>query len=179
LYLQQYFESVRDRVELVEFAPTPPLRRFIKKFPQVNYRSADLYSDDVEDKVDLTRMDIYSAGQFDFLISSHMLEHIEDDFAAMRELHRILKPGGAGIVMVPIDLSLNEVYENPALKTEEERWKHFAQYDHVRLYSKEGFIRRLESVGFRVEQLGSDHFGSEKLEKAGIHRRSVLYVVHK
>lgn len=179
LYLTEYFDSNRKPINLVEFAPTPQLRRFITCFSQINYRSADLVSDDVDDKVDLTRMDTYLNEQFDFFISSHMLEHIPDDIAAMSELHRILKPGGRGIVMVPVDLSLNEIYENPQIITEADRWKHFGQFDHVRLYSKAGFVQRLESVGFRVEQLGHSHFGQDKFQNAGIHPRSVLYVVHK
>lgn len=179
LYLTEYFESVRTPIDLVEFAPTPQLRRFIKRFAQINYRCADLFSDDVDDKVDLTQMDAYSDERFDFFISSHMLEHIPDDIAAMKELHRILKHGGRGIVMVPIDLSLAEVYENPQITAAADRWKHFGQFDHVRLYSKAGFIQRLESVGFRVEQAGQSHFGPEKFQRAGIHPRSILYIAHK
>jgi ubiquinone/menaquinone biosynthesis C-methylase UbiE len=37
----------------------------------------------------------YADGTFDRVIASEVLEHIPDDVAAMRELARVLKPGGA------------------------------------------------------------------------------------
>jgi predicted SAM-dependent methyltransferase len=179
VYLKDYLESSTGNVDLVEFGPTPQLSNFIKGFANVKYRSADLYRELADDVVDLTNMTAYRDESFDFVICSHMLEHIDDDEAASRELFRILRKGGKGIVMVPIDLSLKENYEKPEVVTDEGRWKHFGQFDHVRLYSKAGFIGLLEDAGFDVEQLGVEHFGKEVFKKAGVHDRSVLYIVTK
>ena len=38
---------------------------------------------------------------FDLIEASHVLEHLSGPFLAMKELHRILKPGGKLIVKVP------------------------------------------------------------------------------
>jgi ubiquinone/menaquinone biosynthesis C-methylase UbiE len=124
-------------------------------------------------------MTIYGDDTFDFFVCSHVLEHIPDHRTAVAELFRILRPGGSGIVMVPIDLSLDENYENPAAATAAERWQHFCQDDHLRLYSKPGFLRLLEDAGFEIKQFGSDYFGDEILERAGVHGRSVLYIAVK
>ena len=43
----------------------------------------------------------FADGTFDRVIASEVLEHIPDDVAAMRELARVLKPGGAMAVTVP------------------------------------------------------------------------------
>jgi len=43
----------------------------------------------------------FEDGSFDRIIASEVMEHIPDDEAAMRELHRILKPGGVVAVTVP------------------------------------------------------------------------------
>jgi len=95
----------------------------------------------------------------------------------MAELYRILKPGGWGIVMVPILLTLTNVYEGASIRSEADSWKYFQQGDHVRLYSKQGFMRGLEDAGFRVNQLGIDYFGADLFDKHGIDPRSVLCVV--
>ena len=135
--------------------------------------------DGVDDVVDITQMEIYRDNTFNFFICSHILEHIDNDRKAMSELYRVLKRGGKGIAMAPIVLSLQEDYENPEITTPEGRWKHFGQDDHVRMYSKFGFIDKLQSTGFLVNQLDINFFGSETFDKHGVHHRSVLYIVEK
>lgn len=43
----------------------------------------------------------FSADEFDEILASHILEHLDKPFEIMKELHRILKPGGKLIVKVP------------------------------------------------------------------------------
>lgn len=180
LYFQKEISEVKVGFKLLDIAPSRSLQNFIQtKYPDTNYRSADLMMAGVNDVVDITQMDIYEDNNFDFFICSHVLEHIQDDRKAMSELYRVLRPGGKGIAMVPIMLSLEEDYENPEITTPEGRWKHFGQDDHVRMYSKPGFIDKLTSTGFLVHQLDINYFGSETFDKHGIHPRSVLYIVEK
>lgn len=179
LYLQQRLDAASPPLALLDVAPAPALQQFLSGFPAVQIRTADLYMADVDDRVDLMDMHQYRDAQFDVFICSHVLEHVPDDRRAMKELHRVLKPGGFGIAMVPIHLGLSEISENPAIEDEGDRWKYFGQNDHVRLYSKQGFIERLEATGFRVEQLDERCFGAAAFARHGIHPRSVLYVVHR
>ena len=115
----------------------------------------------------------------DVFLCSHVLEHIPDDRKAMRELHRILKPGGFGIVLVPLFPGVDDTHEDPAIDTIELRAKYFSGGDHVRQYGKRDFLARLMAAGFDVEQLGIDYFGKEAFRTAGIAANSILYVVHK
>lgn len=179
IYLSQYFSKTTGTVHLLDIAPDNRLGSFIKKHANVQYRTMDLMRDDVDDRIDITDMNVYSEGRFDFFICSHVLEHIPGDIAAMKELYRVLKKGGKGIVMVPINLQLETTMEDPACTDEALRWKYFFQNDHVRMYSKNDFISRLSVVGFTVEQLGIDYFSKEVFEKNAIWPTSVLYVVHK
>ena len=43
----------------------------------------------------------FTDGQFDEVYASHVLEHLDKPFLIMKELHRILKPGGVLRVKVP------------------------------------------------------------------------------
>ncbi len=180
VYLKQKFETqTRKESTFLDIAPDKDFTKYIKNFDFIQYRTADLYMEGVDDKVDITDMNIYPDNSFDIVLCSHVLEHIEDDRKAMAELFRILKPAGFAIIMVPINLHLKEDFENPEYKTEAERWKYFGQNDHVRLYSKNGFITKLTQTGFKVNQLGIDYFGKEVFERNAIHPNSVLYVVEK
>lgn len=179
LHLERAFRDFDParRYSLIEFAPASALAGKIKTYPFIAYRSADLVRTDVDERIDLTDMPGLADASVDVFLCSHILEHIPDDRKAMRELRRILKPDGFGIVLVPLFPHIHDTHEDPAITSVAERWKYFGMGDHVRQYGKADFIRRLEQAGFQVEPLGVDHFGAENFEKAGIAQNSVLYVV--
>jgi predicted SAM-dependent methyltransferase len=153
--------------------------RLFKEKSKIAVRTADLMMPEVDDCVDIMDMSCYTTGTFDFFICSHVLEHVSDDLQAMLELYRILKMGGKGILMVPILLSTTQTDEDPTLEDIGERWRRFGQDDHVRRYSKQGFIERAEATGFEVKQYDQTYFGQHVFNKHGISASSVLYVVEK
>ena len=184
LYLNKYLTGPSARIRIVDFAPLKSLSQFIRhKLESMGgahvYRTADLYDPQADDKVDLMDMKLYKDGEFDFFICSHVLEHVEADRKALSELFRITKPGGCGILMAPIALTIDQTDEDPRLTDEAERWRRFGQNDHVRLYSKQGFLDRLVEAGFEVQQLGVDYFGKPSFEENAIGLGSVLYVVRR
>lgn len=168
-----------QEMKVVHFAPENALKKFMEKYVFRLYRTADLLMKNVDDQVDLTKLNIYSENYFDFFICSHMLEHIPDDTQAVSELSRILKPNGKGILMVPILLGLEKTYEDFSITSEEGRLKHFGQEDHVRVYSKDGYIKLLSDAGFRVEEYTVHNFSKEEFLLNGIDLKSVLYIVEK
>ena len=185
-YVKDYLQSQATgaAIQIVDFAPAPPLSRFIRKQiarsrQNISYRTADAFAPNVDDTLDIMDLHPYHDAQFDFLICSHILEHVADDRKALRELYRILKPGGKGILMVPIILSISEIDEDPTVTDVGERWRRFGQDDHVRLYSRNGFLERVRAAGFVVHEYGQDFFGAEVFDRAGISSPSILYVVEK
>ena len=186
LYLHHYLTQLKPNTSLsiVDFAPSAPLSDFIRRQimrarSNISYRTADAFADGADDRVDITNMHLYEDARFDFFLCSHVLEHVADDQTALRELRRILKPGGKGILMVPIILGLVEIDEDPTVVDEGERWRRFGQYDHVRLYSKKGFVDRVQAAGFTLSEYGNEFFGKESFARHGITDQSVLYVVEK
>lgn len=173
-----------EPLTVIDFAPSEPLSRLLRQQIRSRsvgdrYRTADLMMPGVDDRVDMTDLACYPSGSVDLFLCSHVLEHVSDDRLAMRELFRILRPGGRGLLLVPIVIDVTEIDEDPGVTDPQERWRRFGQHDHVRLYSRQGFIARLSAAGFVVGEHGRDHFGAAAFCRQGIAPGSVLYVAEK
>ena len=166
------------KYRVVEFAPGSWSKK-LRHHPLLDYRTADLYRATVDERVDITDMRTFADNSLDIFVCSHILEHVADDCRAMRELHRVLKPGGFGIAMVPLVHGVDDTLEDPAMNTDHLRWKHYGSGDHVRQYGRRDFVARLAGTGFTVDQLGIDWFGAEAFRRAGIASDSILYVAQK
>lgn len=170
------FENFDKNTKILDFAPSKQIESYLR--PKTNYRSADLLIDGVDDKIDITNME-YKNNTFDFFICSHILEHVDDDAKALSELYRVLKYGGRGILMTPI-IDKNGVQdEDPSIKDVSERWRRFAQDDHVRLYQKDVFLNRVKQAGFVVRQYNYKSLGLWSIIKNGITLKSTLYILEK
>lgn len=104
-----------------------------KRLPQVETANKTL--DDLDDSYD---------GQFDSIFSVHVLEHIEDDVAFLRNAKRLLRPGGRMIFLVP---ALN------CLMSQMDR-----NIGHFRRYNKQMIIDIAGQAGYSVVQLKYDNF---------------------
>ncbi|MBM3446895.1 MAG: class I SAM-dependent methyltransferase [Bacteroidetes bacterium] len=85
-----------------------------------------------------------NSNQFDAVVTFQVIEHIEDDLEFLREIHRVLHPGGVLILTTPNRLM--SLTRNP--------W-------HVREYDPEAMRQILESVFGQVDLRGV--FGNEKV----------------
>jgi SAM-dependent methyltransferase len=180
LFVKQLLTQPSDRpMRILDIAPAPVLSKFLRAIPNAQYRSADLFSPLADDIVDIMDMHIYSDNAFDFIVCSHVLEHVLDDAKAIAELYRVLAPGGTAILMVPLLLTAMETDEDPFEKSVDERWARFGQDDHVRLYAKHDFLQRLGNGGFQVKSLATGDFGHGTFTKHGITQQSVLHIGQK
>lgn len=178
LYLNK-IQRKSEKLKMLEIAPPPAFSNWIRQQNKYLYRTCDLYMENVDDKVDITEMKEYPDESFDCLVCSHVLEHVSDDKKAVKELYRILAPKGWAIIMVPISLMIQETREDPSINSEEDRWQHYAQNDHVRLYSKNGFIQLLKDGGFKVETFSIADFDDYAFHNHGIDSKSILYIARK
>ena len=74
----------------------------------------------------------------DGVILLNVLEHIEDDFAAMQQVFRITKPGGVVVIEVPAGPQLYDVYDK--------------QLMHFRRYTLSSLVEKLQRAGFQIEE---------------------------
>ena len=148
LYLKNKTDLFTGRLKLLHVAPEKVIQDKIKDLPNLDYLSADLDSPLAMEKMDLTEIR-YAENYFDAIICNHVLEHIPDDKTAMRELYRVLRPGGWAILQVPINLDLETTYEDWNITDQYEREEAFGQKDHVRVYGQD-YVKRLEDAGFRA-----------------------------
>jgi SAM-dependent methyltransferase len=148
LYLSINTDIFKKRTKLLHIAPEWALSSILNKQSNIDYLTADINSHKVMIQLDVTDIRFPDA-TFDAVICNHVLEHIIDDGKAMHELYRILKPGGWGILQVPLSLSLEKTYEDISVSTPAEREAEFGQSDHVRIYARD-YIERLEKAGFQV-----------------------------
>ena len=169
----------QTKIKLLHFTPEAGLYDFLSKINNIEYYTSDLERTDVDFNFDLHNCTEIENNSFDLIICSHVLEHVENDKRCMSEIKRMLKQNGIALLMVPIMLTIDKDYENDAITIPEQRLLHFGQEDHVRLYSKFGFVQKLQEVGFKVNELSFDYFGKEFLKKAGLDSKNVLYVVEK
>lgn len=165
---------------ILHIAPEMNLRNFIKDtYKDSNYICGDLYPIDNEIlQVDITQT-TFEDNMFDIVLCSHVLEHIPDDIKAMKELYRIMKCGGWGILQVPVATNLESTYEDSNIVSEEDRLYYFGQEDHVRLYGMD-YEDRLKSVGFKVYKYNCfEKFGEKRSIQLGLSETDCIYIVEK
>jgi predicted SAM-dependent methyltransferase len=142
---------LKEESLLLHFAPEPCLLTYFKNKLGTNYKTSHYNEKSKSDYIfDIRNIEMPDKS-FNFIVCSHVLEHIDEDIKAMKELYRILKPNGIAFIQVPIWPSESHpTYENPQIIDKRDRIINFGQFDHVRIYGLD-VIDRLESVGFKVE----------------------------
>jgi hypothetical protein len=147
---------------LLHFAPEPLLDPVFARLPEVDRTTADLHAP-ADLRLDITDMDLPDSS-FDLILCSHVLEHVPDDRAAIRELRRVLADGGLALVLVPYRPGVTS-YEDPSITSPIGRMVAFGQQDHVRIYGSD-LPDRLREAGFDVD----DRTAGELFDEATLER---------
>jgi SAM-dependent methyltransferase len=157
---------------ILHFAPEPFMTKLMKHHGQ--YVTTDPMLDGMTSREDIRALS-YAGETFDLVICHHVLEHIDDDRQAMKELRRVLKPTGRAIVSTPINWAREVTFEDPGALDPEQRIAAFGAFDHLRYYGRD-FVRRLEDVGFRVETFRK---APEDEVRYGLLRDELLFIATK
>lgn len=170
--------AIAPDARFIHFAPEAALSAMIRREGWFDYRTADAAMEGVDHRENLMRLG-FADESFDAFLCSHVLEHVEDDRVAIRELFRVTRRGGRGLLMAPIIVGLEATLEDPTATSDEDRWRLFGQNDHVRLYAHDDYVARIREGGFRLAELGIGHFGAAAFASLGLKPTSILYVVER
>jgi SAM-dependent methyltransferase len=160
LYLRDRTQVFAGKMRVLHFAPEKCLATKLRGALGANYVTADNMQQFIPlievrpDRI-MSITDIQEPAQScDVLICSHVLEHVDDDRRAMREIYRVVKKGGCALLMVPINRDAAETLEDRSLN-EDERRRQYGSPHHLRYYAEADFVKRLAQAGFSVD---CDHY---------------------
>lgn len=175
LYLREKTPFFEKRQPVLHIAPEPC---FIPRFETIH---GDLYvTADLESPLAKVRMDIhqmpFSENSFDVVLCNHVLEHVADDIRAMKEIARVLKPGGYAILQVPFFHPVPEqTLSDPTITDPKMREKMFGQDDHVRKYGHD-FRQRIEQAGLQAVEDGFvNTLPEEQRRRFGLVRGEIIF----
>ncbi len=182
LYFKDSTTLFDDRKKkLLHFAPEEMFYNVFSRDSNIEYIGCDLFPEiyNYGGPVKITKADItsipFESDSVDVVLCNHVLEHIPDDRKAMREVRRVLKPGGWCILQVPIDYKRKETYEDFSITTRAGRKKAFGKTDHVRVYGQD-YKDRLSEAGFSVkEDRFVEKFSADERHRFGIKNDELIY----
>jgi len=172
LYLRRIVEPGH---KVLHFAPEKGLYQQLKKRLRVGeYTVADIdpsrysWADEVT-KMDMTKLDDLKSRAFDFVIHSHVLEHIPCNLAyPLFHIHRALADSGRHIFIIPIMRGKFYASQYSGISTDE-RIKRFGQYDHVRLFGSNDLDASLgQLINLPTHYDACDEFSEEELRAIGL-----------
>ena len=161
-WCDQHMDSLRGK-RILYFALENGMNRWFKR-NGISVITADLYNP-ADLKLDMDNIDQADCS-WDIVFCNHVLEHVPDFKQALRELRRILKPGGRLICSFPIDSNYATVDEDRTLvhdsstEADQERIRKFGQIDHLRVFGRDS-KQLLEKAGFRVSVVSGDTMPEE------------------
>ena len=165
-------------IKLLHFSPNNSLKNLFRNHNNIRYITTDLNSSNILIRNDITNLS-FKNNIYDVIICSHVLEHIKNDNLALKELYRVLKTKGWGIIQIPLNRERKKTYENQKILKPKDRLIHFGREDHVRIYGLD-FKQRVEKVGFHVRVIDyAKNLGPKNIKKFGLNANERFYFLKK
>ncbi|MBM55573.1 MAG: SAM-dependent methyltransferase [Euryarchaeota archaeon] len=179
VYLNECTDFFTSKNKMLHLAPEYCYIKRFKAMSNLEYITGDLDSPWADHHFDVHSIP-FEEDSFDILMANHLMEHVEDDYKVLEEFHRVLKPGGWGILQVPIDWNNPNTEEDPSVTDPSERERLYWQSDHVRLYGYENYPDRLRGAGFEVEIVDMQNLlGEDRYNRYCLGEERWVFVVKK
>ena len=149
MYLEEETTFFKDRLKVLEIAPALCFHDKCKTLANIDYVSGDISSPIAMVRMDITALPLPN-DHFDCIICYHVLDDVVDDRQAMRELWRVLKPGGWAIVQSPIGTD-GDTFEISKALPFHERERLYGEAVNNRIYGSD-YKARLVAAGFNVKE---------------------------
>jgi SAM-dependent methyltransferase len=144
LYLTSRTDALSRPLRLLHVAPEVALEIPLRKLAHVSYLSADYDSTLAMEHIDLCDI-TYDDDSFDAIICNHVLQVVRDDRAALREIFRVLRPGGWALLQASYNPSVERTIDHPVEVDEAGRYEEVF----MRTYGRD-YPDRLQEAGFTV-----------------------------
>ncbi len=158
IYLKEktgIFNSDKNK-NILHIAPEEHLSKKLLDFGFYKYICGDFFTEGYHYSSHVKNINVlnipFEDNTFDLIICNHVLEHIQEDSVAMKELQRVLKIGGQAILQVPISKNSVQTFEDFSVTEPKQREVLFGQFDHVRIYGQD-YVNRLKNAGFKVSRI--------------------------
>lgn len=183
--LWMYFENKTNLynkpLKVLHIAPETIFFNHFSRQPNIEYFPVDIFPN-LYPKGTL-HFDLLHHNQpdnrYDVIICNHVFQYIEEDRQAMKSLYNLMKPGGWGIMQVPINTKAQATHEDPTITDPVEREKIFGLKEHVRYYSYD-YADRLRESGFQVKVDDyTAEFTDEDIFKYGFFKGDAVYYCSK
>lgn len=141
----------RDPTRLLHLAPELALELRFRAMPIV-YVRADYVGTGVDVRLDVQRLPFMDQS-FEGIVEVHVLQNVRDDRQALRELCRVLRPGGWLLVTESVHPSRPETVEDRSIVDDPaRRASRYGFEEYRRLYGTD-IAGRIREAGFLVEAL--------------------------
>jgi SAM-dependent methyltransferase len=179
LYLKNRTSFFHHPQDVLHIAPEVC---FLKPFRAIHgdrYVTADLDSPWASIKMDIHAMP-FPDNSFDVVLCNHVLEHVADDILALREIRRVLRPGGYAVLQVPFFEPVPATtVEDPAVVLPRDREKLYGQSDHVRRYGAD-YLNRIALAGLLAEEIPyGEELGEDLCRSTGVVLSEKIFIGRK
>jgi SAM-dependent methyltransferase len=175
LYLKERTDFFQGKKAVLHIAPEGCFIPRFEDLHQEQYITADIESPLAKVKMDIHKMP-FKDNSFDIVLCNHVLEHVQDDIVAMKQISRVLKPGGFAILQVPFFHPIpDKTVSDPGITDRKIRERLFGQDDHVRKYGRD-YAARIEEAGLQV--IEDDFVNSvpeEQRQKFGLAKGEIIF----